>query len=424
MAESTDRSRSRWRCPACGTSLDPVPPDASGENRLACPDCGGQFRIRVRAGDAQTATFSGEVPAAQPPVEPPVVGGLDLFVRSWALRGIAAVYPIVNVAGAGLVFALGGFVPVGRGWLNDELAGWPDILRTLGGLHVAVVTKDPDADFGPVIARGDAPDLFIEVADVARKLGTRPPEQLRLAYLPCCGVVAAGRSRALLLGLPLLYVLTRVELRAVLAHEMAHLAGGDATSAARTSRFVHGLGQAVDSAPPSRSPLRVWARLCRGWSDRLHAPVNRGQEARADRVSAGIAGGDAAASALVKVAAVQPLFREVLDQYDPTDDESGAAGANLYSFFRRFWSRLPEPLLTSIRHTIIQNGHLESDPAHPALLDRLAAVQSYPARPAMDTDPAPASSVVGDLESLEQMLHNRLFALRRVEPSVFHRAGS
>jgi hypothetical protein len=31
---------------------------------------------------------------------------------------------------------------------------------------------------------------------------------------------------------------------------------------------------------------------------------------------------------------------------------------------------------------------------------------------------------LGDLEIFEQMLHNRLFGLPPVEPSVFHRAGS
>ena len=59
-------------------------------------------------------------------------------------------------------------------------------------------------------------------------------------------------------------------------------------------------------------------------------PVARGQEARADRMAAIIAGGGAAALALVKVAVVQPLFREVLERYDPTDPDF----PNLYVFLR------------------------------------------------------------------------------------------
>ena len=47
----------------------------------------------------------------------------------------------------------------------------------------------------------------------------------------------------MVLGLPLLYVLTMEELRAVLAHELAHLARGDATKAADSARFVAGWGR-------------------------------------------------------------------------------------------------------------------------------------------------------------------------------------
>ena len=349
-----------------------------------------------------------------------MVGGWGLAWRGLTLQALEGAFHAGNLVGGSAMLAFGGFVPVGRDWLRDLISGWPDVLRRLGGVPVSVVSTDPDADFGPALARSDAPELFTEVSSVARRLGVRSPDQVRLTYLPCCGVFAHGRSRAVVLGMPLLHVLNRAELRAILAHELAHLARGDATRAARSSRFVLALAMAVDAAErPSLSPLRAWASLCRGAADRLNAPVSRGQEARADRASAAIAGGDAAASALVKVAAVQPLFREVLDAYDPEDGDE----ANLYAFFRLFWSRLPEGLLTAIRHRLLSDGEVSPDAAHPPLLDRLASVQAYPSRPSVEADLAPASTTVGDLEALEQMLHNRLFALGRIEPSVFHRAG-
>jgi hypothetical protein len=64
------------------------------------------------------------------------------------------------------------------------------------------------------------------------------------------------------------------------------------------------------------------------------------------------------------------------------------------------------------------------DPAHPPLPDRLALLQSYPDHVSTNGDGQPANTFLGDLEIFEQMLHNRLFALNAVEPSVFHRAGS
>ena len=408
----------RWRCPACGTGLQAAALNGSDEVRLSCPGCGGQFRVRRREGspgEPSTSVFSGEVPAARIDSRP-IVGGFGLVWRSLALRGLAPAFHVGNAVGGATLLLLGGFVPVARGWMRDEPAG---VLAAMGGVAVSTPTSDPDAELGPTIARVDAPELFTEVADVARRLGAKPPEQVRLTYLPCCGVMAWRRSRGLVIGLPLLQVLTRAEMRAVLAHEMAHLARGDATGAAKSSRFVQGLALALDSAPrPSRSPLRIWAKLCRKLADRLHAPIAWGQEARADRASASIAGGDVAASALVKVAAVQPLFREVLDAFAPDATE-----ANLYAFFRDFWSRLPGPLFTAIRHKLLSDGSTSPDPAHPPLLDRIAAMQAYPARPSSPLDAAPAALMLGDPEAFEAMLHNRLFAVGRVEPSVFHRTG-
>lgn len=398
-------------CPTCGTGLEPLGEHVGDEHRLHCPQCGETFRARRRGG-------SGDFPAGRA-AEPPPLGSFSLFWRGLALRWLELGYRSGVFAGSSTLLVLGGLVPVVRGWLRDEVKGWGGVLETLGGVHVVTETRDPDADLGPVLARSDAPLLFSAVDDVARRLGVKPPGQVRLTYLPCCGVVAWERSRALILGLPLLRVLTMAELRAILAHELAHLARGDATRAARSVRFVEGLRQALDQADGrEHGPLGVLARTCFRWSSRLIGPIARGQESRADRSAAAIAGGSAAASALVKVALVQPLFREVLEHYDPSDPEA----PNLYAFFRAFWYRLPADVHTAMRLSVLANGAGTHDPAHPPLPDRLALLQSYPDPASVNGDAIPATSYVGDLEVLEQMLHNRLFGLPGIEPVVFHRS--
>ena len=400
------------RCPRCGTGLEPTDDRPHDDARpMACPDCGERFRARRRAQGAD---------APGPPADPPPVGSLSLLWRGWALRAIEATYRAGVLAGSAALLATGGFVPVVQGWLRDEVGTWGDVLERLGGVSVVAEVRDPDGDLGPVLARVDAPPLFAAVDDVARRLGVRPPGQIRLTYLPCCGVVAWGRSsRALILGLPLLRVLTLAELRAVLAHELAHLARGDATGAARSARFVEALGGALDRAGNRAwGPLGAWARSCRRWSSRLIAPIARGQELRADRSAAAIAGGSAAASALVKVALVQPLFREVLDLYDPSDPEA----PNLYAFFRAFWYRLPAEMHAEMRLALLANGAATDDPAHPPLPDRLALIQSYPDPSGQQADAAPATTSLGDLDFLEQMLHNRLFAVPKVEPTVYQKS--
>src|SRR5262249_60316575 len=173
-----------------------------------------------------------------------------------------SVYWLGTVGGSAVMLVFGGFVPVGRRWLLNELGCWADVVSTLGGVWFPVVTHDPDSDLGPVVARVDAPLLFTTIDSVGRRLGVKPPGQIRLTYLPCCGVVAWGRSRALLIGLPLFRVLTQGELRAIIAHELAHLARGDATRAARSARFLEALEQAMElTGPGCCGPPLAWARF-------------------------------------------------------------------------------------------------------------------------------------------------------------------
>ena len=343
-------------CPRCETVLEPLSSDDGngpdgGVRRLFCPGCGETFRARRRGPDGGSPDAGALEPAVA--AAPPPVGSFSLLWRGWALRSIEWSYRLGVLAGSTALLATGGCVPVVRGWLRDEIDSWGGVLEALGGVHVVTEVQDPDGDLGPVLARADAPPLFAAVDDVARRLRVRPPGQIRLTYLPCCGVVAWGRrSQALILGLPLLRVLTHAELRAILAHELAHLARGDATGAARSVRFVEALGRALDRAGDrAHGLLGSWARTCRRWSSTLIAPIARGQEIRADRSAAAIAGGSAAASALVKVAVVQPLFREVLEHYDPNLPEA----PNLYAFFRTFWFRLSPEIHTEMRLTLLAN---------------------------------------------------------------------
>jgi Zn-dependent protease with chaperone function len=401
-------------CTECAMELGEQPPcemvPADGE----CARCGSPVVVVAEqrgCGRTMTGGSNGSPP----------LGGLMLWWRNGVLRLLEVLYWTVTLTGASIMLAAGGFVPVLRGWLRNEIDGWADAVAALGGVWFVVETKDPDSDLGPVLARVDAPQLFATIDSVGRRLGVKPPGQVRLTYLPCCGVVAWGRSRALIIGLPLFRVLTQGELRAIVAHELAHLARGDATRAARSARFVEALEQAIErNGPLVRGPLGAWARYCLDEASWLIEPVARGQEARADRFSAAIAGGTAASSALVKVAVVQPLFREVLESYD----RNTSVSLNLYAFFRAFWYRLPVEFHSAMRMSVLSNPSGAHDPAHPPLPDRIASLQAYPDPPSLNGDSLPATTFLGDLEIFEQMLHNRLFGNPGVEPSVFHRAGS
>ena len=106
---------------------------------------------------------------------------------------------------------------------------------------------------------------------------------------------------------------------------------------------------------------------------------------------------------------MQPLFREVLEHYDPNVPEA----PNLYAFFRAFW--YPPARRGPHRDAAPAPGQRHGDrrprPPPPARPPRPAPVVPRPLQPPADA--APATTYLGDLEILEQMLHNRLFARPR-----------
>ncbi len=350
------------------------------------------------------------------------LGRVELQLRLCSLALIECCYRSVTAFFALISLLAGGFVPVLRGWLDDRVNGWSEVVELLGGYWPKRTLTTLDRDHGLVLNRCDAPLLFDEIREIGRKAGVRPPGQVRITYLPCCAVTAWGtrsRDRALLIGLPLLSVLDRLEFRAVLAHELAHLAHGDTGRAARTAQLVDAIEQDFhESIGPRWSLLRSWTRLWQGAASWLIGPIAIGREVRADRFAASLAGGMPAASALVKVALVQPLFREVLDHYDPVDAET----VNLYSHFRLFWNQIPSSLLTDLRHRVYTRPPHPPQAAHPPLLDRIALVQSYPERPTTNADYLPAETILADIRFIEELLHQQLFGVvQDLGPSVFHR---
>lgn len=370
---------------------------------------------------------------ADRPTRPPIPDAENpragLTGRIVAMQVLQTVYPWVTLAGFGTLFVLGGFVPVLRRWLNDELrlGDTHSLIRQLGGVWVGRQARNSDRQLGPVLAYSDAGGLYDELAWVAQRLGVGRPGPVRLTFLPCCGVLEWGSrqdTRRLVLGLPLLQVLSRAELRSIFAHELAHLARRDALRAARAAEFTErlrdGLDQQFQSGRISRlNPLFGWAKLAHAASTRWSGPMALGQELRADEAAARIAGGDAAASALVKAALVQSIFREVVQHYNP----ERTPRENLYAHFRRFWRSLPESLLTSMRHALLADRRPSAGTAHPALIDRVTRSLAFPSRPFSEGS-ADALGLLGHPESHEQALHDLLFHTERLQTSVFHRAGS
>ncbi len=309
---------------------------------LRCPRCGGALSdgpdVPPGAAD-QPATI-------QPQVARPL-SGIMLVWRNSMLRMLASLYWIVTFTGSAVLLVCGGFVPVVRGWLRNEIDDWSDVVATLGGVWFTVDTAGPRQRLGPVLARVDAPHLFATIDSVGRRLGVKPPSQVRLTYLPCCGVVAWGRSRALLIGLPLFRVLTQGEFRAIVAHELAHLARGDATAAARSARFV----EALRAGRRTKRPARPRSAGCLGTILPARGVVaDRAGGARPGSAGRSLRGRDRRRQRRRRRPwSRSPSFSRSSARSSRPTTRTTTPSSNLYAFFRAFWYRLPAEVHTAMR---------------------------------------------------------------------------
>lgn len=240
------------------------------------------------------------------------------------------------------------------------------------------------------VTKDQAPDLFACIGELAKDIGAPPFHHVLITPELNAGVVQTPRlgifgwyRNDLLIGLPLLQALTPVQFRAVLAHELGHLAKGHG----RTSNWIY------------RQRLR-WARLLHIFSEResrglilfkpflswyapyfnaVTFPLARAGEYEADAAAARLTSPDDAAQALTGVSVTGSYLAH---RYWPE--------------IHKMADDLPEPSCTpylgmgpgffkgmtgdSVRDWVEQAmGEKTTDEdTHPALKDRLSAMGASP----------------------------------------------
>lgn len=173
------------------------------------------------------------------------------------------------------------------------------------------------------------PELWRFVREIAAAVGTEPPRTVLLGLEPNCYVTEVpvsypggqSQGRVLYLSLPLLAVLEREELRAVLAHEFAHFHGEDTAFSRRFYPVYRGaleaLGNAVSAIGENARAIAVLPAIpVLGYAVAAFAVAagerSRQRELEADRTAARVAGSLAMATALLKVHLVGPVWPRYL----------------------------------------------------------------------------------------------------------------
>ena len=221
------------------------------------------------------------------------------------------------------------------------------------------------------------------------------PDDVYLTLEANAAVTQASRTRrVLIIGVPLLHILSERELRGVIAHEFGHYSGGDTrlgpwiyrtreTIIRTVLQLSDADGDEAWSQQLVRQPFIWYAKAFL----RITAKISREQEFAADRRAVASAGRAAYATALERVHAYGPAF----------DSFWGSEIAPLLDRGHR--PAISEGFSRFIEHrNIIEaaDQHLErlreeeTDPydSHPSLPERLAAIDGLPGG---DPDASPCS---------------------------------
>lgn len=265
---------------------------------------------------------------------------------------------------------------------------------------------------GVRLTAAEQPRLMAAIDSVARDIGEPPPDEVyatlevNAAVTEPAGLLGRRRRRVLIVGLPLVEVLTVAELRSVIAHEFGHYVGGDTRYGPWTYRTREAIERTIHDLRSHRSPDRRLAGLPFLWYGRgflrVTNAISRRQEFAADALAARIAGRDAHAETLRKIHAYAPAFDaywgdEVLPVLNAGLRPPIASG---FAHFRgvEVVARAME------QHLGQQMAKTKSDPydSHPTLSERLAFVEDLP--PGESSSPEPALDLIAEPASLEQEL--------------------
>lgn len=352
-----------------------------------------------------------------------LLGGIVLFyffvlffVAFTLLDLMGVAWPLPAELGAGFLWQAG-FLAVGVVLLVHL---GRHLWRVVAGLVTAIHDDTPETLAGLPLALEDYPDLYALVAEVGERTCAPLPDEIRVTYQAECYVTEqrrfslfTKRQLVLVLGMPHLAVLTDVELRVVVAHELAHFQRGDTTLGVFIYRFLSSLRAAADELR-SRwwrfiDPL-YWLSLA--WFHMLlvlQGPMQRSQELRADRVSAAAYGGTLASRTLLKEWLLSRQFEVAVGAYDP-QEARGPRGEplNVFRWFVGRWREFSIAAHDYLEQRLAEEEQPSLFDSHPPTRSRTQAMRAYPDQSLPRARPAWA--LLPGFAALEQQLHAWLFA--------------
>jgi Zn-dependent protease with chaperone function len=305
--------------------------------------------------------------------------------------------------------------------------------RLLRDLALAVFERDEAPVRVPwSYGREALPEVFRLVDEVGDAVGTRGVDRVLVSPRPEFGAFdlappgALGflrrPRRHLVVGLPYVYALSLDELRAVVAHELAHFTLGHTALSRLTWHFLRRIAGRLASMEEgdfwALNPVYWCTRASLGVFEAIYGPWSRLHEFDADRRSARAAGSNHAVSALRKCREAVPavgvateLVAEVARLQQVAPRHLGEAAARLS------WRMDP-----AVKRRLARAS--EGDPldldgrTHPPTAHRIAALHGLPEKPARHGELA--AKYLPDLRNLEEHVTRAALRVERVEAAKAH----
>ncbi len=315
--------------------------------------------------------------------------------------------------------------PVWTRWLGVTVT----LVSGYGMLRSSVWVRDPFRPPSPPLAHGEQERLQRLVREVAATLETPAPAEIFL--LPDASAYAVEvrrglflrRKRVLLLGVGLLNTCTVTELRAAVAHELAHFIGGDALLAPVLARVRHGLFRVHRDVEGSvlSWPLLLYADTFL----RMTQSLSREQERWADRAAVRVAGRGALHRLLERQARADLLYTLLLRSGVSLLLAAGLRPRNLYEGLRRFESSATREQVRDPLESLLRQRATSPYDSHPPLDERLSLLLVDEADDAARAQRAEerrddrlARELLDEPEALEERVTAQLFEERGHLPLV------
>lgn len=346
-------------------------------------------------------------------------------IAVFALLGLAMVVVsyLLMIFLAVLCIALPGLILVSTHSVNIQL-----LLLFLGGVVVAVTLlwsliprREKFEAPGLLLDRGEHPKLFALIDEISEALGEELPRDVYLIgnanafVVDRGGMMGMGGNRIMAIGLPLFFILSVSEFRALLAHEFAHYYGGDTKLGPMVYKAQRTMGRMFQNIGKVGSAVRIglfqamnvvvtylmkWYFL---FFLRVINFISRKQEFRADELACIVAGAGPMRESLKKIHSAAATWHSYWTTEVAPLVKQGFLPAVGDGFVQFLAAPKIAPQVAGALAKQIAEGKTAPYDSHPPLKARLAAIDAMPSDTREANDGA-ASELIEDQRELEWKL--------------------